>query len=150
LLQVFIAAVAITALVVAAVVVEHRQAQGTIGFLASIVESTDDAVIGKTLDGKIISWNKGAERLYGYSADEAIGSSIAMLIPPDRTDELQRILAPPLTGATVQRYETQRMRKDGRIIDVSLTTSPIKDTSGAISGTSTLGRDITERRQVEE
>jgi PAS domain S-box-containing protein len=148
LLQAFIATVAIIALVVAAIVTEHKKAQGTIEFLASIVESTDDAVIGKALDGTIISWNKGAERIYGYRADEVIGRSIALLIPPDRIGELARLVRPPVKGG-VERYETRRVRKDGRAVDVSLTISPIVDSSGRISGTSTVARDITERKRAE-
>jgi len=149
MLQVFIAAVAITALVVAAIVSEHKKAEGTIEFLASIVESTDDAVIGKALDGTIISWNKGAERIYGYSAEEVIGRSIAMLIPADRADELSRLARTPAKGRPVERYETQRVRKDGQIVDVSLTISPIVDSGGKTSGTSTVARDITERKRTE-
>jgi PAS domain S-box-containing protein len=148
LLQAFIAAVAITALIVAAIVSEHRVAEGTIEFLASIVESTDDAVIGKALDGTIISWNKGAERIYGYRADEVIGRSIAMLIPPDLAGELVRLVRLPVKGG-VDRYETRRVGKDGRAVDVSLTISPIVDSSGRISGTSTVARDITERKRAE-
>jgi PAS domain S-box-containing protein len=145
LLQVFIAAVAITALVVAAIVTEHHTAERTISFLASIVESTDDAVIGKSLDGTIVSWNKGAERIYGYTADEAIGHPISMLIPPERAGEFANVPRKPVLGET-ERYDTQRVRKDGQRVDVALTISPIKDSSGHISGTSTLARDITERR----
>jgi PAS domain S-box-containing protein len=149
LLQAFIAAVAVTVLVVAAIITERRTAQGTIAFLASIVESTDDAVIGKARDGTIVSWNRGAERIYGYTADEAIGRSISIVIPPDRADELARLVRPPSKGQPVEQYDTQRVRKDGRIIDVSLTISPIVDSSGKISGTSTVARDVSGRKQAE-
>jgi PAS domain S-box-containing protein len=150
LLQVFIAAVAITALVLAAIVAEHKNAERRISFLASIVESTDDAVIGKTLDGTIVSWNKGAERIYGYTPDEVIGRSISILIPADRVDELARVSRRPVKGGPVERYDAQRLRKDGQRIDVSLTISPIKDSSGDVSGTSSVARDVTERRLADD
>jgi len=150
LLQVFIAAVAITALVVAAAVSEQKKAEGTIEFLASIVESTNDAVIGKALDGTIVSWNKGAERIYGYSADEVLGRSIAILIPPDRADELSRLIEAPVRGRSVEHYETQGVRKDGLIVDVSLTISPIVDSSGRVAGTSTVARDITDWKRAQQ
>jgi PAS domain S-box-containing protein len=150
LLQVFVVAAAITALVLAAVVTEHKRAQSEITFLASIVESTDDAVIGKTLDGTILSWNKGAERIYGYAADEVVGRSISLLIPSDRADDLPRILETLKQGRHIEHYETVRVRKDGKQINMSLTISPIKDASGKIAAASMTARDITERKRAEE
>src|SRR6188474_1979268 len=102
------------------------------GFLAAIVESSDDAIIGKDLNGIILSWNKGAERLYGYTASEVIGRSISMLVPSEKTDELVMILERVRKGERVQHYETLRLSKDGKQFDVSLTVSPIKDARGEI------------------
>ncbi len=117
--------------------------------LAAIVESSDDAIIGKTLDGNITSWNSGAEHIYGYTAREAIGQPISIIVPPDRTDEIALFLDTIRQGALVDHHETIRVRKDGTRIDISLTHSPIKDVRGTIIGVSTIGRDITERKQVE-
>ena len=119
-------------------------------FLASIVESMDDAVIGKTLDGIIISWNAGAEKIYGYSANEVIGKPISVLIPPDHSDELPQILEKIRLGERVDRYETQRLRKDGRKIHVALTVSPIRNESMKIIGASTISTDITRLVQAKE
>ena len=99
--------------------------------LAAIVESSDDAIVSKTLQSIILSWNKGAERLFGYSADEAIGQPITMLIPPDRRDEEQQILERIIRGERIEHFETVRVSKDGRRIDISLTISPIRDAGGA-------------------
>src|SRR5215470_11994189 len=150
LLQVFVAVIAITFLAVAAIVSEHRQAERTISFLASIVETTDDAVIGKTLDGNIISWNKGAERIYGYSANEMIGRPLSLLLPPERAGEVAQILERVRKGDSIQHYETKRLTRHGEQLDVSLTVSAIKDGSGKIVGASTIARDITERKLAEE
>jgi len=118
--------------------------------LAAIVQSTDDAVIGKTLEGVITSWNTGAERIYGYAASEVVGRSIALLLPPGREDEVPQILARLKEGEHVEHYETVRRRKDGWDIHVSLTVSPIKDGTGHIVGASTVARDITARKRAEE
>jgi PAS domain S-box-containing protein len=118
--------------------------------VAAIVENSDDAIISKNLDGVILSWNPGAERLYGYTAAEAVGQSVTMLIPPGRPDEEPRILAQIRRGERVDHYETVRVRKDGTYIDVSLTVSPVKDLSGRIIGASKIARDITERNRAEE
>jgi PAS domain S-box-containing protein len=115
--------------------------------LASIIESSDDAIISKDLQGIIQSWNPGAERIFGYTAEEVIGKPIAVLIPPERINDMQAILGRIARGERVDHYETQRRTKDGRIIDVSLTVSPIKDSSGVIAGASKIARDITERQQ---
>ena len=123
--------------------IEAAQAQ-----LAAIVQSTDDAIIGKTLEGTIISWNAAAERIYGYSAEEAIGRSIQMLAPPDRSDDIPQILERIKHGERIARLETTRMRKDGTLVPVSLTISPILDANGTITAASTIARDISERRQA--
>ncbi|MDB6023724.1 MAG: Multi-sensor signal transduction histidine kinase, partial [Pedosphaera sp.] len=133
----------------AAVRHERRQALAESLRLAAIVESSGDAIIGETLDGIITSWNPGAERLYGYQAEEAIGRSIQMLIPPDRPEEEERIIERLRRGGIVNHFETVRLRKDGRRLDVSMTISPILDREGSISGTSKIARDITERRRAE-
>ena len=117
--------------------------------LAAIVESSDDAIIGKDLDGRILTWNRGAERLYGYTAEEVTGRSIALLFPEDRLDELDEILARSRSGQRVQHHETVRRRKDGQLVDISLTVSPISDASGRIVGASTIARDITARKRAE-
>jgi two-component system, chemotaxis family, CheB/CheR fusion protein len=117
-------------------------------YLASIVDSTDDAVIGKTLDGTIISWNKGAERIYGYTPDEVIGKQISILIPADRPDELPAILTRLARGERIEHYLTKRARKDGQVIDVSVTISPVQDASGKIIGASAIARDVTEQQDA--
>lgn len=111
--------------------------------LATIVESLNDAIIGKTLDGIITSWNPAAERLYGYQAAEIIGKSILMLVPEDEPEDVIAILNKIRRGERVERYETQRKRKDGRIITVSLTVSPIRDERGVVTGAATIAYDIT-------
>jgi PAS domain S-box-containing protein len=113
--------------------------------LAAIVESSHDAIVSTDLNGKITSWNQGAERLFGYRADEAVGKSITILIPPQRHDEESAILARICYGERIDHYETLRRRKDGTLLDVSLTFSPIKDERGRVTGTSKIARDITER-----
>jgi len=117
--------------------------------LAAIVESADDAIICKDLEGIIVSWNKGAEIAYGYNAQEVIGKSISLLMPPGHPDEYKELLIKRSSGELIKNYETQRMRKDGKIIDVSLTISPVKDISGEITGDSIIARDITERKRLE-
>ena len=129
---------------------EQLIAEEKLSFLASIVESSDDAIIGKTLDGIILSWNPGAQRIYGYSADEVIGKHISILVPPDRPDEIPQILERLRKGERIDHFETVRMRKDGKWIDISLTISPIKVATGRIIGASTIARDITERKRMEE
>lgn len=121
----------------------------TSAFLSSIVESSDDAIIGKDLTGKVVSWNAGAERMFGYSAAEIVGTSIERLLAPDRPDEERRILENAKRGET-HLYETIRIRKDGRPVDVSLAVSPIRDAHSSIVGVSSIARDITERKRFEE
>ena len=131
-------------------IAELKRAGETLSRLASIVESSDDAIIGKSLDGIVVSWNPGAERIYGYSQEEMIRRPVSVLVPPDRPDEVIRILERVKRGERVDHFETVRMRKDGRRIDVSLTVSPIKDATGEITGASTIARDITERKRALE
>jgi PAS domain S-box-containing protein len=131
-------------------ITERRRAEEASSRLAAIVESSDDAIISKTLDGVITSWNQGAEKLYGYSAEEAVGKPIFILLPPNRPDELTQILERVKRGERVQHYEIERMRKDGKTIDVSLTVSAIRDPNGRIVGASSIARDITEHRLMEE
>ena len=119
------------------------------GHLAAIIESTDDAIFSTTLEGVITTWNKGAERLYGYTDEEVIGSSVTMLVPPDRADELPIILERLKRGETIDRCETVRVRKDGTRIDVALTICPIKDEAGRTVAASTIARDITDRKRAE-
>ncbi|MEK6227496.1 MAG: PAS domain-containing sensor histidine kinase [Chloroflexota bacterium] len=117
-------------------------------YLAAIIDSTDDAVIGKTLNGTIISWNRGAERIYGYSADEVNGQPISILIPPDRADELPAILARVARGERIDHYLTKRARKSGDVIDVSVTISPVQDETGRIVGASAIARDVTAQQDA--
>jgi PAS domain S-box-containing protein len=148
LLQAFLGTVAVMSLLIGAVVAERRQDEAALARLASIVESSDDAIVSKTLDGVVTSWNAGAERLYGYSAEEAIGRPISMVIPPDRPNELLRVLARLKRGEHVEPYETVRRRKDGTLVEVSITVSPIRS-AGRIIGASAIGRDITEEKRAE-
>ena len=121
----------------------------TARLLASIVESSNDAIISKSLDGTIQTWNAAAERLFGYTAEQAIGRHISLVIPPERLAEEDQIIANLRAGKRLEHYETERMRSDGQHIEVSLTISPIKDDAGNVIGASKIARDITERRRVE-
>ena len=131
-------------------IAERKRAEETLKRLAAIVESSDDAIVSKSLDGIIQSWNRGAERLYGYPTQEAVGQSVAILTLPGGKDEIRDILTRVVKGERVERYETRRMRKDGQQIDVSLTASPVKDSSGQVVSVSTIARDITDRRRAKE
>ena len=131
-------------------IAERKEAEAASHFLGSIVHSSEDGIIGKTLDGAIVSWNKAAERLYGYSAHEVIGKHIKVLAPPDRLDELSHIFQTLRRGEAIPHLETQRRTKDGRLIDVALTISPIHDEAGHITGASTIVRDITDSKRIEE
>jgi PAS domain S-box-containing protein len=124
----------------------RRPGHRTVGpkLLASIVDSSDDAILSKTLDGVITSWNKAAERIYGYLAEEIIGRSVSVLIPSDRPDEMAEILDRIRTGERVDHYETTRRRKDGATIEIALTVSPVHDAAGRIVGASSIGHVITE------
>src|SRR4051812_2545684 len=117
--------------------------------LAKVVESSDDAIVSKDLNSTIISWNRAAERMFGYSAEEAIGRSIRMLIPADLQGEEDDVLARIRAGEVVDHYETIRMRKDGQLLAISLTVSPIRSKSGEIIGASKIARDISERTRLE-
>jgi PAS domain S-box-containing protein len=129
---------------------ELKLAQQAALKVAAIVEFSHDAIIGKALDGTIASWNKGAEKLYGYSAEEAIGRSIAILLSPDHPDEVASILERLRQGESIDHFETERIAKDGKRLSVSLTISPIRSESGDVSGYSTIARDVTERKHAEE
>ncbi len=129
---------------------ERKQAEVAQAYHTAIVESADDAIISKTLQGIITSWNRGAEKLFGYTAAEIIGQPINVLIPPDRQEEEVEILARLRRGESIDHFETVRLKKDGTALDISITVSPIKDRSGRIIGASKFARDISERKQFEE
>jgi PAS domain S-box-containing protein len=118
--------------------------------LAAIVECSDDAIISKDIDGVITSWNAGAEQLFGYSAEEAIGQPVTIIVPPDRRDEEVSILERIRRGERVRHYETVRLRKDGATLDVWLAVSPIRNAKGEVVGASKIARDITDRRRAQE
>lgn len=128
-------------------VTEARRASEARRYLAAIVESSDDAIIGQTLDGKIASWNRGAERLYGYRADEVVGQPLAKLVPPDHPDEVPALLDRIKRGEFIEHFETERVRKDGTRVAVSLTISAVHDAEGNVIGASKIARDITARRE---
>ncbi len=128
---------------------ERKRSDLTRAHLAAIVESSDDAIVSKTLQGVILSWNKGAERLFGYPPQEAIGQPITMLLPPERHDEERQFLERIVRGERIEHFETVRVCKDGRRIDISLTISPIRDAGGAIVGASKVARDISPRKRLE-
>jgi PAS domain S-box-containing protein len=125
------------------------QADKAIGLLASIVDSSDDAIVSKTLEGTITSWNKGAERLFGYSAKEALGQPIWMIIPLERREEETRILARLRQGEPIEHFDTVRIRKDGTRVEISLSISPVRNAAGKIIGASKIARDITGRKRIE-
>jgi PAS domain S-box-containing protein len=127
-----------------------RESEQRLRFLASIVETSDDAIVSKSLDGIITSWNNGAERLFGYPAGEAIGQPIMLLIPEDRQSEEREILTRIRRGERIDHFETVRRRKHGSLIVVSLTVSPVKDANGKIVGASKIARDITEQKRNQE
>jgi PAS domain S-box-containing protein len=131
-------------------IADRRRAQEIAEHLAAVVESSDDAIISKTLDGTITAWNRGAEKVFGYSAAEAVGKPMALLLPPDRAEEESGILARIRCGESIHHFETVRVRKDGKKIDVSVTISPISDAKGAIVGASKIARDVTAHKQAEE
>jgi PAS domain S-box-containing protein len=130
-------------------ITERKRAQDTVTQLAAIVESSDDAIVGTTLEGVITSWNKGAEIVYGYSAEEVKGRHISILIPPDLLDERARLAQRIKQGEHIAQYETIRIRKGGTQAHVSLTLSPMKDATGKITAIATIARDITERKRAE-
>jgi PAS domain S-box-containing protein len=131
-------------------ITERKREEEIRGRLAAVVESSDDAIISKTLDGTITSWNPGAVKLFGYSSAEAVGKSMRMLLPPDQASEETEILARIGRGEAVDHFETVRIRKDGSRIDISATISPIKNNRGAVVGASQIARDMTEHKRAEQ
>jgi|GEM_PF-2084018 len=131
-------------------ITERKQAEEASSYLAAIVQSSGDAIIGKTLDGKIVSWNQGAERIYGYTAGEVIDRPISILVPPEQQGEFLRICERLRRGERIEHYETVRVRKDGKQIPVSLTVSPVTNSAGEITGASTIARDVTASKSAEE
>ena len=127
-----------------------RESEQQLRWLASIIDSSDDAIVSKNLDGIILSWNSGAERVFGYSASEAIGQPITLVIPQDRQSEEREILTRIRRGERIDHFETVRQRKNGSLIVVSLTVSPVKDANGKIVGASKIARDITEQKKNQE
>jgi PAS domain S-box-containing protein len=130
-------------------ITERAQAEELSSRLAAIVDHTDDAVVSKDLNGIIQSWNKGAERIFGYLAHEIVGKSVTVLIPPDRHNEEPAILHRLRAGERIDHYETVRRRKDGTLIDISITVSPVRDKAGRIIGASKIGRKINEQKRIE-
>ena len=130
-------------------ITERKESGRTSSLLAAIVDSSDDAIVSKTLDGVITSWNKSAERLFGYTAEEAIGQHVTLIVPPDRLHEEATIIGHLRQGERIDHFETVRRRKDGTLLDVSLTISPVKDSAGRVIGASKVARDITVRKQTE-
>jgi two-component system, chemotaxis family, CheB/CheR fusion protein len=130
-------------------ITDRKRAEEVRQRLVAIIESSDDAILSKNLDGIIASWNRGAERLFGYTADEIIGKSVTLLIPAERLDEEPEILGRIRRGEHIDHYETVRLRKDGSLVDISLSVSPVKDGHGNIIGASKIARDITERKQAQ-
>jgi two-component system sensor histidine kinase/response regulator len=131
-------------------ITERKQADRERSLLAGIVESSDDAIVGETLDGTMVSWNQGAEKLYGYSAEEAIGQPISMLMPPENAAELQSLVAKLARGEHIAHYETVRQRKDGQVFPVSTSIFAIRNAHGQVTGAAAVTRDITERKRAEE
>src|SRR5262249_34997773 len=131
-------------------ITERRRAERAQALLSEVVASSDDAVVSKTLEGVITSWNVAAERIFEYTPEEAIGQSITIIIPHERLDEEQSILAKLRRGERIEHYETVRISKSGKPIDISLTVSPVRDSSGEIVGASKIARDITNRKRAEE
>lgn len=134
----------------AADLIECKQTEYAAQQLAAIVASSQDAIISENLDGTILSWNAAAERLFGYTAEEAIGQPVAMLIPDDRPNEELNIFSRIRRGEQIKHYETKRRRKDGSLVDISLTVSPVTNASGKVVGASKIARDITERKQAQK
>jgi PAS domain S-box-containing protein len=130
--------------------IQRNRAEDDTRRLAAIIENSDDAIISKNLDGVITSWNKGAERLFGYTSDEATGRPVTMLMPPDRIDEEPGIIARIRRGERIEHYDTVRRRKDGSLVDISLTVSPIKDAEGRVIGASKIARHIGDRKRAEQ
>jgi diguanylate cyclase (GGDEF)-like protein/PAS domain S-box-containing protein len=150
LLLAFMSVISVSTLAMAAAIAERRQVEQALARTAAIVNSSDDAILGKTLDGTIVSWNPGAERLYGYRTSEMLGRNVATLTAPGRPNEIPSIMERIRRGESVEHYETLRTRKDGRVLAVSLSVSPIRDEAGKVVGASSIARDITERKRGEQ
>ena len=131
-------------------ITNRKKAEETVRRLASIVEFSEDAIIGKNMEGAITSWNRGAEKIYGYTSGEVVGRDLSFLVPPERQAEIQAIMKRVLRGQPIECLETQRLTKTGSVLDVSLSVSPIKDASGHIAGASAIARDITQRKAAEK
>jgi PAS domain S-box-containing protein len=130
-------------------ITERKRTETVMAEMAAIVDSSNDAIIGKSLEGVITTWNRGAQHIYGYKAEEMIGKSISLLVPPGHPDNTRQIIAGMLANdARTEHFETQRVRKDGRVIDVSVTVSPIRASDGTIVGASSVGRDVTEHNMM--
>jgi len=131
-------------------ITERKKADEVMSRLAAIVESAEDAIIGKDLNGEIQTWNVGAEKLFGYKAEEVIGRHISLLVPPGHNDEIPEILRRIEQGEQIENFETVHMRKEGTIVPVSLKFSPIKDATGKVIGASKIAHDITKRKKTDE
>jgi diguanylate cyclase (GGDEF)-like protein/PAS domain S-box-containing protein len=147
--QAFLGVVAVTTLTVAASASERRRLETLASRLAAIVESSYDAIVGKTVDGIIVSWNRGAERMYGYSAEEAVGQPIAMLAAWADDEEIPRLLQRVERGESIEPFETRRRRKDGSLVDISLAISPVRDARGRVVAASAIARDISEHKRTD-
>src|SRR5207253_5257308 len=117
-------------------------------FLAAVIDSTDDAVIGKRLDGTIVSWNAGAQNLYGYQAGEIVGEHVSVIVPPDRREEFEAVMEHLRAGRRVPSFETVRVKKDGGLVDISVTMSPVRNDEGELIGASAIARDITDLQRA--
>src|SRR5262249_50012640 len=131
-------------------ITDRNRAEQGLGQLAAIVESSEDAILTKTLDGIITSRNRGAQAIYGYAPEEVVGRHITLLVPPEQQDEMPAIMERLKHGKRIEHYETVRQRKDGQRIDVSVSISPLKDGTGRIIGAAAIARDITARKRAEE
>jgi PAS domain S-box-containing protein len=127
----------------------EAEVESVVSLLSAIVNSAEDAIISKTLDGIITYWNRGAESIFGYTAVEAIGKSVRLIIPPERESEEDHILAKIRSGERIEHFDTVRITKDGRRLDMSITVSPLKNAKGVVIGASKIARDVTERKQLE-
>lgn len=135
---------------ISSVIREDRSDRGEVLSLRAIIDASDDAIIGKTLDGTIVSWNKGAEKIYGYKASEILGQSISILMPPRHKNEFPEIMRRLRRGEHIDGYETTRLTKDRHLVEVSVSICPVKSEDGTIVGASVIARDITEQRQARE
>ena len=131
-------------------ITEQKRNEKQLAHFSAIIDSSHDAIIGKSLDGVVTSWNPGAEHLYGYTAAEMIGQPISTLVPPDRPNEIENLLSMLEEGGRMDQYDTVRRRKDGTLVDVSLTLSPIKNNDGRIIGASAIAHEITNRKRAEQ